>query len=346
MSSELKVAFLSKELPSDRCNGVSVQVHRLANALVKQGVRITCYSFSPKPDRAGYDHVHLQYGTANPVWKKIVPGIRFRSLKLSSCDIVHCHGDDYLRRGSPLRVRTFYGSALNEALNARRFDRLARQGLFAAFEWVSCLRKGATVGISRTTKRSLPLIHRVIPCGVPLEIYTPGEKSPTPTVLFIGDFDSRKNGRAVLEAFHTTVREKVPGAILNVVGPRSCRGAGVRWLGTPEESLLVQHYREAWVYCMASTYEGFGVPLIEAMACGTPVVSVANAGAREVVQHHYDGLLGTEDTLGEMLVRMLTDEGLRRRIADNGLRSVKRFDMTRVAGEYLSLYANLVRTHT
>jgi glycosyltransferase involved in cell wall biosynthesis len=82
------------------------------------------------------------------------------------------------------------------------------------------------------------------------------------------------------------------------------------------------------------------------MACGTPVVSVANAGAREVVQHHYDGLLGTEDTLGEMLVRMLTDEGLRRRIADNGLRSVKRFDMTRVAGEYLSLYANLVRTHT
>jgi glycosyltransferase involved in cell wall biosynthesis len=343
-SKAIKIAFFTKELPSDSPNGVSCQAHRLANALVELGEQVTCFSFSEKPSDALYEVVKLRKTVRNRIFAKFEAGFKFAALRTAMYDVLHFHGDDYLCRGSSRRVRTFYGSALYEALYAGSALRALRQALFYILEWLSCLRRGASVGISKTTVRALPLVQSVIHCGVPLSCYVPGRsKTPYPSVLFVGDCDSRKRGRLLAGVFGSVIAAAAPDAKLCVVGPQECSGPGIVYRGRLDEKELIGEYQRAWVYCCPSSYEGFGVPLLEAMACGTAVVACDNAGVREIVNHNYNGLLCMPETLGASLHRLLSDNILRARLVANGAAFVKRYDIGVIARQYLDLYRSLQR---
>jgi phosphatidylinositol alpha-mannosyltransferase len=338
----IKIAFFTKELPSDSPNGVSCQAHRLANALVALGEQVTCFSFSEKPVDALYEHVKLRRTVTSRALSKFEAGFRFAALRTGMYDILHYHGDDYLCRGGIRRVRTYYGSALYEALHAGTALRAVRQALFYLLEWLSCLRRGTHVGISKTTARALPLVTNIISCGVPLSRYRPGlAKTPFPSILFVGDLDSRKRGRLLVDVFGSVIVKAAPNAELCIVGPQECGGPGIVYKGRLDEKELVEEYRRAWVYCCPSSYEGFGVPLCEAMACGTAVVACDNAGVREIVSHNYNGLLCTPESLGAALHRLLSDTLLRARLVANGGAFVKRYDINAVARDYLALYQGL-----
>ena len=323
---------------------MSCQAHRLANALVALGEQVTCFSFSERPVDALYEHVGLRRTAKNRILAKFEAGLKFATLKTGMYDVLHYHGDDYLCRGSACRVRTFYGSALYEALHAGTFLRGIRQALFYLFEWLSCFRRGTGVGISETTVRALPLVKNIVPCGVPLSDYTPGRtKTPFPSILFVGDLDSRKRGRLLVEVFRSVIAPAVHTATLAVVGPQGCEGPGIVYRGRIDEKELIEEYRSAWVYCCPSSYEGFGVPLVEAMACGTAVVACDNAGVRDIIQNNYNGLLCTPETLGAALCRLLSDTVLRARLVANGHAFAKRYDISIVAQQYRMLYQDLRR---
>ncbi|MBD3393081.1 MAG: glycosyltransferase [Chitinivibrionales bacterium] len=339
----IKIAFFTKGLPSDRPNGVSCQVHRLANALVRRGHDLTCISFSSRPHDGEYGHVPLTFGTDSRLRRKFVPARAFASYPTAGFDILHYHGDDFLCAGSSRRVRTFYGSALQEARHARSLGRFLYQSLFYLFELFSCARRGAKVGISRVTCDALPCVKQHIPCGVPIDIYTPGgRKTETPSILFLGDLGSRKRGSLLVKAFFEQVRPAFPSSVLTIVGPERVSGDGIRYLGTVGESRLVEEYRATWVYCMPSSYEGFGVPAIEAMACGTAVVATENPGTREVLGNERYGLLTTPAALGRTLGQVLGDAGLRGHLQEEGRRLVhERYDISITARRYEDVYASM-----
>ncbi len=335
----IRIGFFSKELPSNACNGVSVQVHRLANALCRRGHTVVCHSFSPKPESALYEHRHFDTSARNRVIRKFVPALHFRRARAEDFDCIHFHGDDFLCTGTSRRFRTFYGSALDEARHARSISRVLYQGFFYLMEWVSLLKKGTAIGISRATTRCLPLIDHIIPCGVPLDSYSPaGLKTPHPRILFIGDLDSRKRGRLLVKTFGRIVRAHYPSAELAIVGPQHVSGDGIVYLGQISEGKLIEEYRKAWIYCMISSYEGFGVPALEAMACGTALVAARNAGTEEFVVHTHNGMLCSPHTLGDALLQTLGSAETRSNLIAHGLRTVKQFDIDRCAREYEALY--------
>jgi phosphatidyl-myo-inositol alpha-mannosyltransferase len=319
-------------------------VHRLANALVSRGHAVTCFSFSPRPADAAYGHVGLVRRARAKALKKFEPAVAFAAQKTKGYDILHYHGDDFLAPRSPRRVRTFYGSALQEALHAKTAGRFIYQALFYVFELVSTARGGEKVGISRATGRSIPFVNKSIPCGVPTERYFPlGAKTEAPSLLFVGDLDSRKRGRFMLRVFIEQVQPRYPQCQLTVVGPQSCGGPGIRWLGTIAEDALVVEFRKAWVYCMASSYEGFGVPAIEAMACGCAVVAVENAGIREIVMHKHNGFLADDATFSRSIHPVLGDAALRRGLEKEGLAAVRaKYDMQVVASQYEQVYRRVL----
>src|SRR5207253_306790 len=93
---------------------------------------------------------------------------------------------------------------------------------------------------------------------------------------------------------------------------------GVIVLGRVSDEELAELYRRAWVFCLPSTYEGFGIPYVEAMASGCPVIATANQGAVEITENGRFGVLAEEHQLGEVLVRLLKSSEERDRLSAAG----------------------------
>jgi len=118
---------------------------------------------------------------------------------------------------------------------------------------------------------------RVVPNGVDL-LFTPeGRRVDGDYVLAVATLEPRKNlGRAVEAA-------RLAGVELRVVGARGWGGVAVPgWVGEVPDAELAALYRGARCLVYPSLYEGFGLPVLEAMACGTPVVTSRGSGTEEV----------------------------------------------------------------
>jgi glycosyltransferase involved in cell wall biosynthesis len=118
--------------------------------------------------------------------------------------------------------------------------------------------------------------------GAPFEPNGPAEKGDY--VLAVSTLEPRKNFPRLVEGFQ---RAGLDEAELRVVGARGWGGIGiegsrVRWLGEVPDDELARLYRGARCLAYVSLYEGFGLPILEAMACGTPVVTTAWGACAEV----------------------------------------------------------------
>jgi glycosyltransferase involved in cell wall biosynthesis len=102
----------------------------------------------------------------------------------------------------------------------------------------------------------------------------------SPYVLFVGKGEPRKNLETLVSAL-IYVREARPDVLLVVVGTDGPQQEGIRWLGYVDDTQLAELYRGASVFAYPSRFEGFGLPIIEAMASGTPTVASAHESLDE-----------------------------------------------------------------
>ena len=333
----MKIAITSLYLPSGSKIGVGYVVHAFANELVKRGHSVTVFSQSgPSPD-SHYEVVVVPSGrrfrTFGFAWN-------LRRYDFTQFDVLNGHGDDWFLWGRkrPRHVHTYHGSLLAETLHARGFATRLRMAAMALCEYGSVFLADELVAVSRNTRKYIPGIRHVIPNGVDLAEFAPGEKSVAPTVLFVGTMRGRKRGAMLLELFRREIRRRVPKAEFWAVCEEMVTGEGVHWFGRVTKVKLGELYRKAWVFCLPSTYEGFGVPYIEAMASGTPVVATPNPGAREVTCDGKFGLLRSDEELGGTLADVLKDAALRKRLATAGLEHARDFGWNRICSDYEALY--------
>jgi glycosyltransferase involved in cell wall biosynthesis len=168
-----------------------------------------------------------------------------------------------------------------------------------------------------------------------------------PYFLFIGSIHPRKNLAGLLEAFARVV-ETHPGPLeLLVAGQPGFQaaqlmgraaGAPVRFLGYVPSQDLPALVAGALALTFPSFYEGFGLPALEAMACGTPVLASNTSSLPEVVSDA--ALLADphrpEDWAREML-RLAQDEPLRMQLRERGLARAKEFSWQRCARETMDV---------
>jgi len=344
--------MIQRFLPSRSRGGVGHFAHGLCNALGKRGHTVTVFSQDPPPQDALY-HVNI-LPPSHPVMGYHCDPLTFpfqvAKRHFSAFDVIHAQGDEHLisRNGPPV-IRTMHGSALAEALyngwRLRSPKRFFMHLYFYGCELLADVRADAVVVVSNDTRRYYPRVHAMIPNGVDLEHFSrqQGERTGHPTILFVGELGSRKRGKLLCDVVRRIVKPRIPDVELWLVCPEKAEGDGVRWFGLVDSDMLAKLYRETWVFCLPSSYEGFGRPYVEAMASGTPVVATHNPGAREVLENGRYGLVVPDAELGETLCTLLTHADLRADYARRGAERAKVYAWETVTEQYEQVYAMVLR---
>lgn len=199
-----------------------------------------------------------------------------------------------------------------------------------------------TMVVSPATRRWTPWVRRVIPNGVDLSRFDRRDASRAahPTIVFIGTWGGRKRGADLARIFDSTVRPAFPDAELRMVTQDAPDQLpeGVTVLGRLSDAELRAELARAWLFCLPSSYEGFGIPYVEAMAAGVPVVATPNIGAQYVTAQGRFGVLADLPELGTQLVHLLADAKRREELTEAGLRRAEEFSLGRVVTQYLDRY--------
>ena len=222
----MRIAFLQAVLPPVGSGGVSHQVDLLARAMVERGHDLTAFTLAPAPGCRPYRAIVLP-PTIGPLKTILGAGLAFGKIDFAQFDVVHAHGDAWAISKVPL-VRTFYGSALQEALHATSMRRRVAQTVYYGLELISNVRAPVTTAISLNTQRFIPGIDLVVPCAVD-RVYRPmpiNRRFDEPTILLVaGLLGGRKRGHLVLSAFRE-VRRQLPDARLIAVTRDTIEQAG------------------------------------------------------------------------------------------------------------------------
>jgi glycosyltransferase involved in cell wall biosynthesis len=236
-----------------------------------------------------------------------------------------------------------HGSCFDEALHIAGFKERLRMVLLGFTEIAAAFVADETVGVSRATRRWYPWIREVVPNGVDLDRFHDSEDvERVPAILFVGTYRRRKRGWLLVDVFERGVRPRMPEARLWMVCSDAPERPGVEVLGQLSDDELAARYRQASVFCLPSTYEGFGVPYVEAMASGTPVVATPNPGAREVLEDGRLGFVVADHDLAAALLACLERSELSRMYAHRGLAHAARFSWSSVIDQYERIYYKLL----
>ena len=119
---------------------------------------------------------------------------------------------------------------------------------------------------------------------------------------------------------------------------------GVHFLGWKNDRELVQLYNQATLYVLPSMSEGFGLTIIEAMACGCPVLATDSGGAGDIIRNGENGYLvkhGDIAQLSALIGELFADPGKREQFGKKGKETIRtEFDWNTIAAKYLGLYTS------
>ena len=175
-----------------------------------------------------------------------------------------------------------------------------------------------------------------------------------PRILYVGRRDPYKNLPGLIEAF-AQVRAGGVDAALRIIGPEDTRypeaprralelglNDHIEWIGYVPDRKLAEQYQESDVFVLASKYEGFGLTVLEAMACGTPVVCSNIGSLPEVVG---DAAIQVDPNnageIADAIRRVLTDPPLAAALREKGLARAAQFSWKRTAELTLKAYESL-----
>jgi|Deesub1362A_J573_1020465.scaffolds.fasta_scaffold00057_161 glycosyltransferase involved in cell wall biosynthesis len=197
----------------------------------------------------------------------------------------------------------------------------------------------------------------VLPNGVDLKTIEiiEGATVKHPCILYAGRMEKIKGVEYLIGAF-SAVKEKIPTAHLYIIGSglleRNLKKladrqgiANVHFLGMLENRLVLSYMKSCDVFVLPSLTEGFPLVLVEAMACGAPIVATNVKGINEIIEDGKNGFLvgaKDEDALASKIITILTDSNLKKDISKNNVEKSREYDwktITKKLMEKFSEYA-------
>lgn len=182
-------------------------------------------------------------------------------------------------------------------------------------------------------------------------------------VLFVGVVDKRKGVDILISAFERALKRDIK-AKLHIVGPKNrvdneghfyeTIKQNVIEMGIAEDVIFyghvdntIEYYQSADIFVLPSRQEGLANVILEAMACGLPVIGTRISGTEDIVQNGVNGILvdpGDDRQLADALYDLITHPEKVKSMGQKSLELVRTtFDLDKVTDEYITLYNNLLK---
>lgn len=178
---------------------------------------------------------------------------------------------------------------------------------------------------------------------------------PKQFILYVGTLEPRKNVAGLARAYARLPKNLRDEYALVLAGAPGWYSADIvkeieslqmpdriRMTGYVDRNILAGLFSMASVFAYLSVYEGFGSPTLEAMACGTPVLSSSSSSLPEAVGNA--GILVDPNNIDEIsaqLARLLTDKPLRRKLSEAGRKWAQRFSALEAARQVLGIFEDV-----
>ena len=365
----LRIALVT-EYYYPHLGGVCEHVHFFAREARRRGHHVDVIT-SHIPGAEAQPHV-IRLGRSQPVYcngsqARITMGWHLRRdfrrvLHQGRYDVVHVHSP--LTPVLPILAieeadcpvvgtfHTYFDRSVGYTLGRRFFQK--RLDMLSAAIAVS---NSTTVALDRYFDAD----WQIIPNGIDTDVFHPSAPPPpglskdVPTILFLGRFDPRNGLTTLIDSFRRVKGRGTRGrqARLVVVGDGPLRehyykqangDPDIKFVGAVLEG-RPSYYAHSSVYACPTTKASFGITLLEAMACETPVVCSDILGFRDVVADEREALMvpcGDRDALADALVRVLDDEGLAIQLGTTGRQNSLEYSWARVTSRVLDVYQQVL----
>ncbi|HKW41679.1 MAG TPA: glycosyltransferase family 4 protein [Gemmatimonadales bacterium] len=365
----MRIALVAEDY-YPQLGGVPEHVHNLAVLLNRWGhtaivvtSQMGSYRDADFVRRVGRSRVIYANGGVS----RVTTGWRLRRrlaelFRAERCDLVHVHGGlaptlglaapaAAWRAGIPV-IATFH-SWFARSLGCRVFRRPLQKILD---------RHAATLAVSQpvvdANSRYFRADWEIIPNGVDTDFFRPSREpraavSDEPRLLFLGRIEPRNGLGTLLDAM-PRILARYPKAVLTVAGDGPWRryyerrarelGTSVRFSGQVFTDRPA-YYGAADLYLCPTTIASFGVTLLEAMACGTPMIVSDNLGFRAVIAGGGEAVMIPKDdpaVWSETTLALLDDPARRAAMGRAGLRKAARFSWPRIARQELAVYERVL----
>jgi glycosyltransferase involved in cell wall biosynthesis len=187
----------------------------------------------------------------------------------------------------------------------------------------------------------VPIYH-----GIDHELFRPGSGETAPYFLHVSAYQPKKNFRRILTAYAALPAADKPCLRAVVPGyPTAAPSDGVEITREAlPQSELVPLYQNALGFLFPSLHESFGMPIVEAMACGCPVVTSDRGACAEVAGDA--AILVNPHSVGDLrraMWSLMADGGLRDRLREQGLRRARSFTWQQCAESHFRVFAEALR---
>lgn len=238
---------------------------------------------------------------------------------------------------SPWRDKSWHDEADRVRLRTPWLLRLKRARLIVTVSEAVRQEVVAHFGIDAAQVRAIPLaasnrFHPMLPGSAPQQ----------PFFLFVGTLEPRKNVEGIVQAWLES--REVTGADLIVAGRNRsdfkdiAPCPGLHLLGEVPEQELPQLYSDALAFVYPTHYEGFGLPVLEAMQCGCPVITSHDPAVKEVSSGAAIHAASTHE-IADAMKALAGDTTLRASMHEAGIKRAADFSWSRTAIETRALYA-------
>ena len=369
----MNIAVVGWGYPPKIDGGLDIHVYETVTRLAKLGHKI--HLFIPSFNQPEDNHVDNLIIHPIPIEKKItdldvlIKAIKqynrriISTLKIMDFDLIHTH--DWIGVGSGLWARKNLNKPWIATFHSLEYMRSTvdnSKSYMSDLEKRSLKHCDAVMTVSNLMKDEIEKRYRIEGRKISV-IYNSGSidenkeiksivKKKDRTVLYIGRLAAQKGVEYLLTAAKDVIRQ-YPDSMFVIVGSgymqsnleRHAKVLGIEnnvsFEGFVKSEKLADYYRDSDIFVSPSIYEPFGITVVDSMKLGVPVIVTDNTGAVEGMTDGKDYIkieYRNSKSISDSIIRLFSDDNLRRSIGLNGKKAASVYSWDRCAGEISDLY--------